>query len=416
MRARHCKDGGWNYHGASTTSYGSMACAGICTIALCRYYLGEKDYLADEKLQAGLQWLAKNFSVTENPLSGKQWPFYYLYSVERVGVFASTELIGPHPWYPMGAKHLVGTQNPAGNWLSNHEDAERATALALLFLTRATAPVKAIKRGGKGWLETHLLNDAANFMFILDASGSMREEMEGKEKFEIAKDVIESIVKKLPEGAQVGLRVYGHRLPAIEDKADTDSELLVPVGPLQPAAFVARVRALKCRGKTPITYSLDETIKDVSHVKSDFDLVTILLTDGGESTRGAKPAEAAARLAASRKGMKVHVVGFDISDDDWKDQLEKVAAAGHGTYFHAKKAADLLSALSLATVGAAEYTLLDKDGKELHKGKIGDRRELPEGKYGFSVEAGGKKETKTLWINTEVTSHVTVSFGKLLKK
>ncbi|HLF91962.1 MAG TPA: VWA domain-containing protein, partial [Planctomycetota bacterium] len=417
MEARHCKDGGWNYHGISTISYGSMTCAGICSVALCRYYLGEKDYLDHEKLQAGVKWLAKNFTVSENPPKAGNygWPLYYLYSVERVGVFTATEMIGDHGWYGMGAKHLVGTQKPDGSWVSGHEDAEKATSLALLFLTRATSPVKAVKRGGKGWLETNLLNDASNFMFILDASGSMREEMDGKEKFEIAKEVVESIVKKLPEGANVGLRVYGHRFPSIEETADTDSELLIPVGPLQPAAFVARVRALKCRGKTPITYSLDQTIKDVSKVDAGVELVTILLTDGGESTRGAKPSEAAARLAASRKGMKVHVVGFDISDDDWKDQLQKTASAGNGIYFHALKAADLLKALALATVGETEYTLLDKDGKELHKGKLGDRRELPEGKYGVIVQSGAKKLQKTVWINTDVVSRVTVSLGKLLK-
>jgi Ca-activated chloride channel family protein len=253
-------------------------------------------------------------------------------------------------------------------------------------------------------------------MFILDASGSMRDEMDGKEKFEIAKDVVESIVKKLPEGANVGLRVYGHRFTALDAQSETDSELVVPVGPLQPAVFMAKVRQLKCKGKTPITHSLDQATRDVAGLSPDLDLVTILLTDGGESTRGAKPPEAAARLAASRKGMKVHVVGFDINDDDWKDQLERTAAAGNGTYFHARKAAELLGALRLATVGAAQYALLDKGGATVHKGALGDRLELPEGKYAFVLDLAGRKEEKTVWINTEVVSHVTVSLSKFMKK
>jgi hypothetical protein len=179
---------------------------------------------------------------------------------------------------------------------------------------------------------------------------------------------------------------------------------------------MAKVRALRCKGKTPLTYSLDETIKDVSRVDTELDLVTILLTDGGESTRGARPFEAAARLAASRKGMKVQVVGFDISDDDEKAQLEKIATFGNGQYFHARKAADLMNALQLATVGGAEYLLLDKAGKEVHKAKLGDRKELPEGKYTFILSLDGKKEEKTIWINTGVVSHATVSIGKFLKK
>jgi len=415
MEERHCKDGSWHYHYSQPKGYGSMTCAGICTVALCRFYLGEKDYLDHPKIKAGLKWLGDNFSVEKNP-NEDSWQLYYLYSVERVGVFAATDAIGQHLWYGKGAKHLVSTQAAEGSWTANHEGKEKGTAFGLLFLTRATSPVKAIKRGGNGWLETHALNDASNFMIILDASGSMRDEIDGKEKFDIAKDVVEAIVKKLGEGAKVGLRVYGHRLAAIDEKADQDSELVIPVGPLKPMEFMAKVRALRCRGKTPLTYSLDQTIKDLSAVETELDLVTILLTDGGESTRGAKPYEAAARLSASRKGMKVHVVGFDIGEDDWREQLEKTAAAGNGRYFQARKASDLLGALQLVTFGGGEYQLLDKTGKEVHKSKLGDRKELPEGKYTFIVTLDGKKEEKTVWINTGVVSHATVSVGKFLKK
>ena len=223
-------------------------------------------------------------------------------------------------------------------------------------------------------------------------------------------------MKKLGEGARIGLRVYGHRFPATEEKADEDSELVIPVGPLKPLEFMAKVRALRCRGKTPITYSLEQAVGDLSRVETELEMVTILLTDGGESTRGAKPHEAAAKLSASRKGMKVHVVGFDIGEDDWKEQLEKTATAGNGRYFQARKASDLMNALQLVTFGGGEYQLLDKAGKEIHKSKLGDRKELPEGKYTFIVTLDGKKEEKTVWINTGVVSHATVSVGKFLKK
>ncbi|HLY12351.1 MAG TPA: zinc ribbon domain-containing protein [Planctomycetota bacterium] len=415
MEARRCKDGGWHYHGPADKAYGSMTCAGICTVALCRFYLGEKDYLETPSIQGGLKWLGANFAVDKNP-NETQWALYYLYSVERVGVFASTDRIGEHAWYGKGAKHLVTTQTADGSWIGQPEGKEKGTAFALLFLTRATSPVKAIRRGGNGWLETHPLNDASNFMIILDASGSMHEEIDGREKVDIAKDVIESIVKHLGEGARVGLRVYGHRYDALNDLADVDTELVFPVGPIQPATFMAKVRSLKSKGKTPLTLSIDETIKDVASVDSELDLVTIILTDGGESTRGARPYEAAARLAASRKGMKVHIVGFDINEDDWREQLEKTAAAGNGKYFHVRKASELMTALQLVTVGAGDYTLLDKAGKEAARGKLGDRRELPEGKYTLVIAAEGKREEKTVWINTGVVTHATVSLAKILKK
>ena len=40
--------------------------------------------------------------------------------------------------------------------------------------------------------------------------------MDGKEKFQIVKDVVESIVRKLPQGTLVGMRVYGHRTTALD--------------------------------------------------------------------------------------------------------------------------------------------------------------------------------------------------------
>lgn len=408
------EDGGWGYD--TSASYGSMTCAGICSVALCRYYLGEKDYLKDEKLQAGLKWLASNFAVDKNPRGGG-WELYYLYSVERVGVFCGTELIGDHEWYPLGARHLVSQQAADGSWAEQNSASKiTGTSFALLFLTRATAPVrKEIKRGGRGKLETHALNEHENFLFILDASGSMRDEIDGREKFEIARSVVEQVVRKIPEGAQAGLRVYGHRYTAVQKEADTDSELVIPVGPLKPQEFLARLQSLKCKGKTPITHSLHEAIQDLSGLAAEAEIAVILLTDGMESTRGADPVAAAAKLAGSRKGVKLHVVGFDIGDDESREQLEKVARAGGGRYFHCRKAEDLLGALAMATTGSAGYVLKDKEGKEVLRGRLGDVHELPEGKYTFVFELEGRREERTVWINTDTTTRVTVRTAKFLR-
>jgi hypothetical protein len=406
------KDGGWDYHHGGGASYGSMTCAGICTIALCRYYLGEKEFLEHDKLKAGLEWLSRNFTVEKNP-PNQSWAMYYLYSIERVGVFCSTERIGEHEWYPLGAKRLVAAQRADGSWQGAGESPIVSTGFAILFLTRATSPVrKELPRGGNGWLESHALNEFENFYFILDASGSMREEMEDSTKFEIAQGVVESVVKLLPEGAQAGLRVYGHRYTALDGRADTDSELVIPVGTLDREKFVATVRALRCRGKTPITHSLTEAMRDLASLPADVDIAVILLTDGEESTRGANPVDAAGNLAASRKGLKVHVVGFDIGNDDAKEQLEKVAAAGGGRYLHASNSKSRGEALSFATVGRSEYAVLDREGKEVHRGKLGDRRELPEGKYRFAIEIEGRKEERSFWINTGATTRVTVDLGR----
>ena len=67
-----------------------------------------------------------------------------------------------------------------------------------------------------------------NIMFILDASGSMWGQVEGKAKIAIAKEVLTGLIEELPDGLKVGLVAYGHRR-----KGDcNDVEELVPLGVL----------------------------------------------------------------------------------------------------------------------------------------------------------------------------------------
>lgn len=154
------QDGGWGYYFngmKDKARYGSMTCAGVCAVAICRYYLGMKDPSKDVSVQRGLGWLAKNWTVQENP-GVKQsniadpdcWQYYYLYSIERVGKVLGTEKIGPHLWYPEGAKWLLEKQKADGSWwmgLTNlywkqAGDLETAdTCFAILFLSKATRPL-----------------------------------------------------------------------------------------------------------------------------------------------------------------------------------------------------------------------------------------------------------------------------------
>ncbi len=52
---------------------------------------------------------------------------------------------------------------------------------------------------------------SGNIIFILDASGSMWGQVGGFAKITIARDVLTSLIKELPDNATVGLVAYGHR-------------------------------------------------------------------------------------------------------------------------------------------------------------------------------------------------------------
>jgi hypothetical protein len=113
-----------------------------------------------------------------------------------------------------------------------------------------------------------------NILIILDASGSMWGQISleleetgaaraQKCKIEIAKKVLEEYVNDLDEGkVNVGLRVFGQH-PEIGCK---DSQLIIPVAPLNKEAFKGTMEKIKPGhlGKTPIAYSLRKALVDIS--------------------------------------------------------------------------------------------------------------------------------------------------------
>ena len=142
-------DGGFTYSPGGQSATGSMTAAGIAVLSICRDQLGLEDRGKDkrkyEKVQGpidgALVWLAKNFSVTENPGRGKAHLGYYLYGLERVGALAPAERIGDRDWYAEGAGFLVKGQAANGSWSGSLGGDNPQTCFALLFLRRATMPV-----------------------------------------------------------------------------------------------------------------------------------------------------------------------------------------------------------------------------------------------------------------------------------
>ncbi len=153
-------DGSWGYQKGNPGT-GSMTCAGIASLVIVRDRVNPADAQVDgdrirccgaqreninDRLQNGLAWLGRNFSVTANPGSARQlWTFYYLYALERVGRMTAQRFIGGHDWYREGADFLVGKQDAmSGFWRgagSAEMDEEIATSLVLLFLAKGRRPV-----------------------------------------------------------------------------------------------------------------------------------------------------------------------------------------------------------------------------------------------------------------------------------
>jgi len=370
----------------------------IVATYLCRTALGDPDAGRHPSIQAMLKGVgAKDRSLAE-------WV-----AVEQIGGLLATPRFGDYDWYNAGQAALAASQKPDGSW-GDGGDAVKGTAEALLFLTKSTSALQALmKKGGAGRLELKSLGSCTNLMFVLDASGRMRQELGDKERFQVAKDLIAAIVEKLPEGSMVGVRIFGSRLRADEPGVETDSMLLIPPQPLNRRTMLTHLAAQKVKGWAPLTYSLIQTVEDLQRVPKDLDLAVVLLVDGKDTDRRSDPVPAVGDLAGSHPGMKVHVVGFETEDEDIVTRLKRMAETGGGAYIPATSASDALARLVAATVGEQDYEVLNENGESVLKGRLGDSKPLPDGVY--TVVCG--KARQKVWITPGLTTRVIVDQAKL---
>ncbi|MCF8146314.1 MAG: VWA domain-containing protein [Deltaproteobacteria bacterium] len=174
-------------------------------------------------------------------------------------------------------------------------------------------------------------------MFILDASGSMWGPAGDIRKIEAAKEVMAKVVPALPDGVGVGLTVYGHR-----KKDDcSDVEIMIPSGSTDRAGLLAKVKAIRPKGMTPMAASVS-MVADALKLKEGE--TTIILVSDGIETCDKDPCATIKGLKDSGIKFILHVVGFGV-DQKGRDQLTCFSEAGGGTYFQATDAQSLLAAL-----------------------------------------------------------------------
>ena len=149
--------------------------------------------------------------------------------------------------------------------------------------------------------------DAA-VLLIFDASRSMKnDDGTGRPKIQAAKEAFSTLVDELPDGAQVGLRVFGARETGKGSCADT--RLVSPVAALDRAGLTAQIRALQPRGFTPIGDSLQGAVDDLGTAKQK---TVVLVSDGGDSCAPPNPCDVARRISQGGIALKIQAVGFQV--------------------------------------------------------------------------------------------------------
>lgn len=89
----------------------------------------------DKALKEGVRWTGDHFAEAAALAT---YGNYYFYGIERVAALLDVEKIGTHDWYQEGSDDLLRKQAKDGSWNDSCGQVP-ATALSLLFLTKATA-------------------------------------------------------------------------------------------------------------------------------------------------------------------------------------------------------------------------------------------------------------------------------------
>lgn len=178
------------------------------------------------------------------------------------------------------------------------------------------------------------LKENLNVMILLDASGSMAADINGKTKMEIAKETISKFVQSLPEGAKVGVRVYGHKGSGSDSDKQlscSSSDILYPINNYDEGTFNQALNSIQPTGWTPTGLALSEAKKDLAQMNGENHTNIVYLVSDGVSTCGDQPVEAAKDLYDSNISPIINVIGFDV-DAEGQNELIKIADATEGIY------------------------------------------------------------------------------------
>jgi hypothetical protein len=200
-------------------------------------------------------------------------------------------------------------------------------------------------------------------MIILDGSGSMWAQLDGKTRIETARQVLREIVPSLPGEVRVGLTAYGHR----EKGRCDDIEVLMPAGSTNRDLLLEKVMAISPKGKTPIADSVSMVVNDLKQKENE---TSIILVSDGLETCHSDPCALVRELKETGIRFILHVVGFAVTDEE-DDQLSCLADAGGGVYYTAGDASELLAAFQSMQKELVRKVEYEKAATTKKKGKSG---------------------------------------------
>lgn len=179
------------------------------------------------------------------------------------------------------------------------------------------------------------LPEKTRILFVLDGSGSMLESWgrPHQTKMSMAKSILSKIIDSLQQNTKVelALRVYGHRSPR-EINNCKDTWLEVPFQSKNHKLIIEKINAIKPKGVTPITYSIEQAANDFP-AGPGYRNIIILITDGIESCGGDV---CATSRALQQKGvfLRPYIIGLGLRAEQTLNCAGKFINADTPGKFH----------------------------------------------------------------------------------
>lgn len=214
------------------------------------------------------------------------------------------------------------------------------TALGFLAVSVAAVPVHA-----------QTLSDT---LIVLDASGSMWGQIQGRSKIEIARETLSSVLSETSPDMNIGMIAYGHRVRG----QCSDIETLVPMGAARQTVpqIIDAANRITPRGMTPLSDAVRKAAEEMLYTERA--ATVVLITDGVE-TCDADPCALGRELEAAGIDFTAHVVGFGLSGDEGR-QVACLAENTGGRYIAADDADQLIDALR-ETIVADDRDFVDEE-------------------------------------------------------
>jgi Ca-activated chloride channel family protein len=180
--------------------------------------------------------------------------------------------------------------------------------------------------------------EAPRTIIVMDGSGSMWGQIDGRAKLEIARETVANVLGKIPADRELGLVAYGHRKKGSCD----DIELMVPAEKGTSDRILESVNTMRFLGKTPLSEAVRQAAISLRYTEEE--ATVVLVTDGLETCQ-ADPCALGKELEAAGLNFTAHVVGFGLSNEEGA-QVACLAENTGGRYIQASNAKDLTDALT----------------------------------------------------------------------